>query len=178
MGNLLNKAGPSPREVIEEAEQIFFEAMLTDDRHWGSKDDVWRVVKNLVFGTYGHSAAFVAMFRNGRPFWQMHCQGYWEDQALPILSKALLKNYQQRIFRGGRGPGRFEQRVADGTMLYQNINDIGQKREDLTLFDNFRGEETVTHLRHDDQGRFASGEYRTPLGSGRYQGMRLFQFDE
>ncbi len=175
MGSSLQKAGASPREVIEEAEQIFFEAMLSGYAEF--KRGLWRVSDTWIVGTYGNSAGWTTMFWRERPFWNMQYQGCYRDEAIPFLKRALLENYRKRIFLGGRGPTKFEIREGFVALRYENTPTRSLRLSGgmASGFDQFYGEERITQLQHDVSD---CGTTTRVLGLGRYQGMRLFQFDE
>lgn len=104
---------------------------------------------NLSFGTTTICVA-------GRPVWTMHYNGWYEKWVIPFLKRALLKNYDNNIFLGGRGPERLE--GEDHTLQY--LNKVEQND-----FDNFWGcERTISTS---DQSGAPAGQ---KLGEYRYFG--------
>jgi len=75
--------------------------------------------------SYGTTVIWVAE----RPVWVMHYGGWYNEGVIPFLKRALMRNYKDGIFLGGRGPERLE--GEDHTLQYLNRvkqNDFGSFR--------------------------------------------------
>lgn len=58
-----------------------------------------------------------------RPVWVMHYGGWYEKSVIPLLKRALMRNYSEGIFLGGRGPIILELEGEDHTLQYLNWNE-------------------------------------------------------
>ena len=70
----------------------------------------------------------------GNPIWVMHYGGDYDKRVIPFLKRALMRNYQENVFVGGRGPERLE--GEDHTLQYLN-------RVEENNFLRFRGHEQI-----------------------------------
>ncbi len=50
------------------------------------------------------------------PVWAMDYVGSWRKEDIPFLNRALLKEYQDEHFTGGRGPNHYQ----EGRFTYEN----------------------------------------------------------
>lgn len=75
---------------------------------------------NLSYGTTTiWLAERIDQFRlSKKPVWVMHYGGWYDERAIPFLKRALMRNYREKIFTGGRGPERLE--GEDHTLQYLN----------------------------------------------------------
>ncbi len=92
--------------------------------------------------SYGTTVIWVAE----KPVWVMHYGGWYKEEVIPFLKRALMRNYIDNIFFGGRGPARLE--GEDHTLQY--LNEV--ERND---FGNFNGHEHIVST---------SDQSGTPLG--------------
>jgi len=108
--------------------------------------DRYCVAPNLV-----KSAGTTTIWFDGVPVWVMNYGGYYEEEAISILKRALSTAYQREEFFGGRGQFVF----TNGGLLYTN-------HPRLNDFARFEGREEV----------FGTTG-RTSLGFHDYWGMSL-----
>ncbi len=153
---------------IKQIKTFFFEAMR---RGWatpgptpipglpGSKSIPFRIREYSLLdyyfvapgskSSYGTTVIWVAE----RPVWIMHYGGWYDKRVIPFLKRALMRNYGNNIFFGGRGPARLE--GEDHTLQY--LNEVEQND-----FSNFRGYEHIISA-SDQSGAppgWLMGEYR------------------
>ncbi len=105
--------------------------------------------------SYGTTVIWVAE----RPVWVMHYGGWYDERAIPFLKRALMCNYRDDVFLGGRGPERLE---GEGHTL-QYLNKVEQND-----FGNFRGYEYI--IATSDQSGVPAGQ---KLGEHYYFGGLL-----
>src|SRR3989344_1895712 len=74
-----------------------------------------------------------------KPVWVMHYGGWYDERAIPFLKRALMRNYEERIFLGGRGPQQLE--GAGHTLQY--VNHVEQDG-----FASFKGYEYMISTSH------------------------------
>ena len=103
--------------------------------------DFWTTGPNGVYSS-GKTVIWIIEGKNRRPIWVMNYQGAYPKELLPIVKAALMKNYGEGVFRGGRGPGIF---VADG-FVYCNNSAIYLGAPPTSNFIEFAGYETVTRI--------------------------------
>lgn len=104
----------------------------------------------------GSSHGMTVISCAGRPMWTMHYGGWYSEQVIPFLKRALAWNYDRGIFMGGRGPKNLE--GEDHTLQY--LNKVEQDG-----FTDFRGHEQIIAI--SDQTGVPAG---TVLGEHRYFG--------
>lgn len=80
--------------------------------------------------SYGTTVIWVAE----KPVWIMHYGGWYDKAVIPFLKRALMRNYSENIFFGGRGPERLE--GEDHTLQYLN-------KVELNHFGSFQGYEHI-----------------------------------
>ncbi|TSC56630.1 MAG: Uncharacterized protein G01um101418_254 [Parcubacteria group bacterium Gr01-1014_18] len=80
--------------------------------------------------SYGSTVIWIA----GRPVWLMHYGGWYDEPVIPFLKRALMQNYSENFFWGGRGPERLE--GESHTLQY--LNNVEQND-----FNSFRGSEYI-----------------------------------
>ncbi len=90
------------------------------------------------------------IWHNNTPIWMMSYHGWYFEEAIPFLKRALSETYSKNNFFGGRGPHFFR----DNLMTY--INNV-EKND----WKSFRGREEIF------------GPNGTSLGWHGYQGMIL-----
>jgi hypothetical protein len=134
----------------EQVKAFFFEAMR---RGWaapvpkapilglpGSKSIPFRLgeysLLDYYFVTPGLKSSYgtTVIWAAERPVWVMHYGGWYEEGVIPFLKRALMRNYKDNVFLGGRGPEQFE--GEDHTLQY--LNNV-----ELNFFCNFRGHEYI-----------------------------------
>ncbi|MBI2063959.1 MAG: hypothetical protein HYT65_03140 [Candidatus Yanofskybacteria bacterium] len=68
--------------------------------------------------SYGTTVIWIAE----KPVWVMHYGGWYDKRAIPFLKRALMRNYSENVFTGGRGPERLE----DNDHILQYLNRVEQ----------------------------------------------------
>lgn len=119
----------------KEAEKFFFRAMrkgyanvtgtqpLQDTPHPGWKTITYTEghlrLTDMWYTTPGsdQSGGVTTISSNETIVWAMHYSGWYPEEAIETLKKALWATYKSDIFIGGRGPYWFE----TGQYLYENI---------------------------------------------------------
>lgn len=93
------------------------------------------------------SAGWTMIWFRDVPVWQMHYEGWYDDEAIPILKASLKEAYCNRVFLGGRGPsGNAGHTVPDG-LYWTYANDVCLRsnfirfsgHEEVHIFDRDRG---------------------------------------
>lgn len=113
--------------------------------------DLWFVAPH---SSVSHGMTVISLA--GSPVWVMHYGGWYYEKTIPFLKRAIARNYDQRVFLGGRGPQRLE---GEGHTL-QYLNAVEQNG-----FANFRGRESI--IAASRQTGFPEGQL---LGEHRYFG--------
>ena len=93
--------------------------------------DYYFVSKLPPYLTYGTTV----IYEFGNPVWVMHYGGDYDKRVIPFLKSVLMRNYQDKVFVGGRGPERLE--GEDHTLQY--LNNVEEK----SSFIRFRGHEQI-----------------------------------
>ena len=101
------------------------------------------------------SSGMTVIYYGRNPVWSMSYQGWYDKKDIPFLKEALLENYRNGVFVGGRGPERFE--AEDGRLYINQPQGKGLKE--------FSGKEQI-------MGR--TGEI---LGEHFYQGGLLIEHE-
>ena len=161
-------------ELLKQAEQFFFEAMLRGwvfmGRRTGANEITvdkegfsnftymnvhhpFKLHDRWIVGEGGRSVGTTMIWdlESSAPIWFMSCGGQYEKKAIPLVKMALRRSYGLRNFYGGRG----SQQAKFRGMLYLNTPKDNR-------FDDFSGFERVWV---DSTGQ--------SLGFHRYHGMSL-----
>jgi glycosyltransferase involved in cell wall biosynthesis len=104
-------------EVFVDAMRVGYAALKPQGKStWGHMLDgkkfvyergPWQLEDRYVVGENDHSAGWTFISFEGRVVWQMHYEGWYKKEAVPLLKTALRANYDVGIFHGGRGPAYF-----------------------------------------------------------------------
>ncbi|MBI2635152.1 MAG: hypothetical protein HYW79_01245 [Parcubacteria group bacterium] len=135
---------------IQKIEEFFFEAMRSG---WampvpktpilglpGSKSIPFRAGEYYLLDYYlvapGSSSSHgtTVIWIAEKPVWIMHYGGWYDKKVVPFLKRALMRNYSNNIFIGGRGPERLE--GENHTLQYLN-------KVEKNDFGSFRGHEYI-----------------------------------
>lgn len=160
--------------TIQEIKDFFFKAMVNGYANAGSQKikmpdwpghkailfregkfvllDVWCTAPNSKV-----SSGTTTIWYGSIVVWVMHYGGWYEEWVTPFLKRALMRNYEEGFFLGGRGPERLE--GEDHTLQYLN----GVERYE---FSDFKGSERIIATSH--QTGVPVG---TKLGEHDYFGM-------
>ncbi|OGI88172.1 hypothetical protein A2995_00345 [Candidatus Nomurabacteria bacterium RIFCSPLOWO2_01_FULL_33_24] len=98
------------------------------------------------------SAGTTTIWEDGIVQWIMFFGGFYKKEVISFLKEALMKNYQQGIFLGGRGPE-----------FYRNSSLIYENKVTKNEFEDFDGREEIKDAN--------SGKI---LGYHKYSGMSLY----
>ncbi len=158
-----------------DAKQFFFEAMM---HGWaasaprtiipglpGSKSTSFRLGDYSLLDCYfaapdsNSSYGMKIIWLAEKPIWVMNFGGWYDKKVVPFLKRALMCNYRDNIFLGGRGPERLE--GEDHTLQY--LNEVKQND-----FGNFQGYEHI--IATSDQIGVSAGQ---KLGEHHYFGGLL-----
>ncbi len=151
---------------LKEVEKFFFEAMVNGYAFSGGRriqipempeykaivfeKGYFRLVDTwCVNPDSSKSAGTTTIWFEGIPVWFMSYGGYYDNNVIPLLKKALYQAYQECRFFGGRGVS-----YAEGKLFYLNFPHVN-------YFSKFNGREEIQ-----DQNR-------TLLGYHNYWGMSL-----
>lgn len=91
----------------------------------------WKVVDSFLHVDEA-SAGMTHIAYGGIPIWAMQYRGKYAHKAIPFLKSALLANYREGRWYGGRGP-----------QLFQSEGWIYINSPDSESFENFKGEERI-----------------------------------
>lgn len=112
----------------------------------------FKVVDCYFTNSHGnHSAGSTHIWCEGQLVWTMSYQGWYQEEVVPFLKKALRQNYDIGFWNGGRGPSFF---ADDGMTYFNNVNSPNEWKH-------FHGKEMV----YDRNGQLA--------GFHEYQGVLL-----
>lgn len=105
------------------------------------------------------SSGTTTIWYNGIVVWVMHYGGWYEESVIPFLKRALMRNYEQAFFLGGRGPDRLE--GEDHALAYFN-------KVEKSGFADFKGQEEIISM--SQRSGFPLGQ---KLGQHDYFGMLM-----
>jgi len=153
-------------EILLEAERHFLAAMISG---WAAgvkgmvipdmpgyilivyEQDDFRVADRYCVSIAGKSAGTTTIWYVNDPVWVMFYGGFYREEDMPFLKRALMHSYTECLFNGGRGPEFLD--LIDG-LRYSNC--VG----DGSTFSRFFGRERlISHER--------------TVGWHEYQGMSL-----
>lgn len=136
--------------LLNEVQEVFFEAMRKGYAFSsskvaiaglpGSKSIPFRIGEFSLLDYYfvapgsNHSYGTTVIWVAEKPVWIMHYGGWYQKDVIPFLKRALMRNYSENIFLGGRGPERLE--GEDHTLQYLN-------KVERNEFANFKGYEYI-----------------------------------
>ncbi|HEY4510282.1 MAG TPA: DUF5680 domain-containing protein, partial [Candidatus Paceibacterota bacterium] len=104
-----------------------------------------------------NSFGFTCLWARGLPVWRMQYFGFCRDKAvMPFLKMALQRNYERKIFMGGRGPAILNN-LPDGEnsdLTYQNTTAPESNFSRFRGFDQITGENGEVKYCHDYSGGF------------------------
>ncbi len=121
-----------------------------DGKGWLGIDE-WRTTP-LGRGSNGTTS----IYYNKVLVWEMQYGGFYPEHVIQFLRNALLENYKNQRWRGGRGPVKYR----TGTLRYFNTTEDG-----LADFSQFSGREVVEEL--------IDGSWE-PVGGHYYRGGFLY----
>ena len=88
----------------------------------------------FVLPNSNHSYCSTVIWLGDKPVWVMHYGGWYQKDVIPFLKRALMRNYENNVFLGGRGPERLES--EDHTLQYIN-------KMERNKFSDFKGCEYI-----------------------------------
>ncbi len=135
-------------ELLQQAQQCFFAAMM---QGWAAgtkavpvpdmpghkqivyEDGKFRVIDRFGVSNSGRSAGTTTIWFSDEPIWFMSYGGFYRKEDIPFLKRALMQDYGEWNFHGGRGPDS----IREGVLHYINHVDVGSR------FSRFQGKEVI-----------------------------------
>jgi hypothetical protein len=143
--------------ILTQAHYHFFQAMLSgwaagvkavpipDRPGWKQivyEQGDFRIVDRFRVFESGMSVGDTVIFYCGSPVWHMSYGGFYPKEDIDFLKKALMHEYHQRKFTGGRGPDIYPEMLS-GKSGRRYENKIASPRDN---FISFSGRESITDV--------------------------------